>query len=335
VHVSDQARGYVQMRHRDTEQWINVLGSQANPVIFLPGWSYHRFDGGKLYFGREYRLVLLDNVRINELRFERITVADLIMAGKLRLTGDMAIVNEEGTVQITSSGIEMETEEEGGTQWTPGGLIFRRPDGTLSGYLRAIVPGIAEDGEYVPLNFSNEPVVVLSPARAIMYEPSVGGIQKLRLEAVNVSPEGFQVVAKLVRHDGQGNRIVFPRTQKYGWRPGSPNYCTDGGHTTQADARAWSEHRLRDVGDKKLVTTAPGPTGAYSGCRVMFRVHAWSGDYAATSPTACLRRIRPLGSSRWLRLRGGFTRSITARSPLLTSRLSFSHSQVKHVFQNL
>src|SRR5690606_33005885 len=122
----------------------------ANPVIFLPGWSYHRFDGGKLYFGREYRLVLLDNVRINELRFERITVADLIMAGKLRLTGDMVITNEEGTVQITSSGIEMEREEEGGTQWTPGGLVFRRPDGTRSGYLRAIVPGIAEDGDYVP-----------------------------------------------------------------------------------------------------------------------------------------------------------------------------------------
>src|SRR5690606_25827908 len=153
----------VQMRHRDTEQWINVLGSQANPVIFPLGWSYHRFDGGKLYFGREYRLVLLDNVRINELRFERITVADLIMAGKLRLTGDMPTGNAEGTVQRTSSGREMETEESGATQCAPGGLIFRRAAGTLSGSLRAIVPGIAEDGDYVPLNFSNEPVVVLSP----------------------------------------------------------------------------------------------------------------------------------------------------------------------------
>src|SRR5690606_22609993 len=100
-----QARGYVQMRHRDTGQWINVLGSQANPVIFLPGWSYHRFDGGKLYFGREYRLVLLDNVRINELRFERITVADLIMAGKLRLTGDMAIEGPDGGWTGTPGGI--------------------------------------------------------------------------------------------------------------------------------------------------------------------------------------------------------------------------------------
>lgn len=103
VHVSNQARGYVQMRYRDTGQWIDVLGSQANPVIFPPGWSYHRFDGGKLYFGREYRLVLIDNVRINELRFERITVADLIMAGKLRLTGDMAIESADGKSKITST----------------------------------------------------------------------------------------------------------------------------------------------------------------------------------------------------------------------------------------
>src|SRR5690606_19447123 len=166
VHVSDQARGYVQMRHRDTEQWINVLRSQANPVIFPLGWSYHRIDGGKLYFAREYRFVLLDNVRINELRFERITVADLLMAGKLRFTGEMEIGNEEGTVHINSSIIVNETEEEGVSQWTPVGLMFRRPDATLAGYPRAIVPEIAEDGDYVPLNFSNETVVVLSTARA-------------------------------------------------------------------------------------------------------------------------------------------------------------------------
>src|SRR5690606_8851918 len=300
VHVSDQARGYVQMRHRDTEQWINVLGSQANPVIFLPGWSYHRFDGGKLYFGREYRLVLLDNVRINELRFERITVADLIMAGKLRLTGDMAIVNEEGTVQITSSGIEMETEEEGGTQWTPGGLVFLRPDGTRSGYLRAIVPGIAEDGDYVPLNFSNEPVIVLSPARAIVHNPSVNALQKLRLEAVDVSPQGFRVVAKLVRHDGSGQRTVFPNTRKWRWRTGDGSYyCTDGGHVSEAYDRTWSEHRLRDVGDTKVFTTGPNATGVIVRIREMLHAHAHAGRYHAENRISYRLRIREVGSPTW------------------------------------
>src|SRR5690606_39545646 len=101
----DQAGGKVELRHRHTGQGISVLGSQANPVIFLPGWSYHRFDGGKLYFGREYRLVLLDNVRINELRFERVTVADLILAGNLRLTGDMAVEGPDGGWRGDSEGI--------------------------------------------------------------------------------------------------------------------------------------------------------------------------------------------------------------------------------------
>src|SRR5690606_17354505 len=85
LHLQAAAQGYVQMRQRDTGNWINVLGSPSSPVPFVAGWNRQRFSGNKLYFGREYRLVLLDNVRVNELRFERVTVADLILAGKLRL----------------------------------------------------------------------------------------------------------------------------------------------------------------------------------------------------------------------------------------------------------
>src|SRR5690606_13032852 len=134
---------------------------------------------------------------------------------------------------------------------------------------------------------------------------------------------------------GQVNRIVFPRTQKSGWRSGSPNYCTDGGHTTHAAARAWSKHRLRDVGDRKVFTTASGTTGVVVRIREMLHAHAWAGDYTATNRITYRLRIRPLGSSSWLRTLGPFTRSITSRSPLLTTRLTFSHSQVTHIFQNL
>src|SRR5690606_1061017 len=118
---------------------------------------------------------------------------------------------------------------------------FHRPDGTRSGYVRAIVPGIAKDGDYVQLNFTNDPVIILTPASAITYYAPAGGTQKLRLEALNASPDGFEVAAKLVRHDGQGNRTVFPRTNKYYYRAGEASaYCTDGGHTSEERARAWS-----------------------------------------------------------------------------------------------
>ena len=103
LHLGGASQGYVQMRQRDTGQWVNVLGSPASPLQFSQGWNRVPFAGGKLYFGREYRLVLLDNVRINELRFERVTVADLILAGKLRLTGDMAIESADGKSKITST----------------------------------------------------------------------------------------------------------------------------------------------------------------------------------------------------------------------------------------
>src|SRR5690606_36489974 len=83
LHLSGAAQGYVQMRQRDTGQWINILGSSTSPVSFVAGWNYQRFAGNRLYFGREYRLVLLQNVRINELRFERVTVADRIIAAQL------------------------------------------------------------------------------------------------------------------------------------------------------------------------------------------------------------------------------------------------------------
>src|SRR5690606_21103400 len=136
----------------------------------------------------------------------------------------------------------------------------------------------------------------------------------------NASPEGFQVVAKLVRHDAQGKRTVFPNTQKYRWGTwGSQHWCTNGGHEPSADsARSWSEHRLRDVGDKKLFTTASGTTGVVVRIREMLHAHAWAGDYTATNRITYRLRIRPLGSSSWLRTLGPFTRSITSRSPLLT-----------------
>src|SRR5690606_6096878 len=104
LHLSDAAQGYVQMRQRDTGQWVDVLGSPVAPVAFVPGWNRQRFSGNRLYFGREYRLVLLTNVRVNELRFERVTVADLILAGRIRLTGDMAMVAQDGQTEKVAVG---------------------------------------------------------------------------------------------------------------------------------------------------------------------------------------------------------------------------------------
>jgi len=204
VHVGDQARGYVQMRHRDTGQWINVLGSQANPVIFLPGWSYHRFDGGKLYFGREYRLVLLDNVRINEVRFERITVADLIMAGKLRLTGDMTIEGGDGTITFDAGGLR--AEKNGNTTFE----ISAEGDAFFGGTLAAgivtgdtVVPGTLSDLK--TYDFRSE-IATISPSFVDMPDMNI---------TYTVTKPGrlFVMVAAPVMGYASSTSYVFPQTR--------------------------------------------------------------------------------------------------------------------------
>lgn len=106
LHLAGAATGYIQMRDPDSQAWVDVYGNEANPESFHEGWNRPQFDGDKLYYGREYRLVLLDNVRINELRYERTVVADLVVAGKLRLTGDMAIEGPDGGMSFNRHRIE-------------------------------------------------------------------------------------------------------------------------------------------------------------------------------------------------------------------------------------
>src|SRR5690606_28840149 len=83
LHLSPNAQGYVQMRQRDTGQWNHILGSSTSRVSCVEGWRCQRSAGNRLYLGRAYRLVLLQNVRIDALRCERVTVADRIVAAQL------------------------------------------------------------------------------------------------------------------------------------------------------------------------------------------------------------------------------------------------------------
>src|SRR5690606_24318432 len=261
------------------------------------------------------------------------TTADRIVTGTFELTPDKKIATPDDQVRVGPDGIEMQIPEQGGTRWSPSGLVFTRADGTESGYVRAVVAGIAEDGDYVPLNFTNEPAIVLSPARAIVYDPSVNVLQKLRLEAVDVSPEGFRVIAKLVRHDGPGQRTIFPNTTKWRWYAADgAYYCTDSGHIDEPFARAWSEHRLRDVGDTKVFTTGPNATGVVVRVREMLHAHAYAGNITAENRITYRLRIRQVGSPTWLATLGPFTRSIKTTSALLSTRFEWRHAQVAHVF---
>src|SRR5690606_27230989 len=197
-------------------------------------------------------------------------------------------------------------------------------------------PGIAKDGDYVQLNFTNDPVIVLTPASAITHYAPEGGTQRLRLEALNASPDGFEVSAKLMRIDGPSNRIVFPRTNKYSYDPTwNMTYCTDGGHTYEEYARAWSPHRLRDVNETKIFTTGNLTTGVIIRIREMSHVHAYTGYTNVTNSITYRLRIREKGSGTWLQTLGPYTRSISASGSRHSADLNWRHALHTHAFANL
>jgi hypothetical protein len=101
VHLGSAATGYFQML--DEDAWVNILGSETEPVSLAAGWNVRRLP--RMHYGREYRMVLNDPVQVNELKFWRVTLADEILAQKMNLTGDLAISAGEGAVVMDAEGV--------------------------------------------------------------------------------------------------------------------------------------------------------------------------------------------------------------------------------------
>lgn len=211
LHLGAAAQGYVQMRQRDTGQLVDVLGSPASPVQFSQGWNRVPFTGGKLYFGREYRLVLLDNVRVNELRFERVTVADKILAGRLRLTGNMAIEGPDGGIILDHKNLSVldglseriTIGDVGGRMWRgkplPAGEIGfygdRHTGLYLEGYSSLISVGQAVDEDEISAPEGAK--IILTPASVLVTVPNVTSPVSHNLGYIRTSPTKVRIKSKL------------------------------------------------------------------------------------------------------------------------------------------
>src|SRR5690606_4059654 len=57
------------------------------------------------------------------------TTADRIVTGTFELTPDKKIATPDDQVRVGPDGIEMQIPEQGGTRWSPSGLVFTRADG--------------------------------------------------------------------------------------------------------------------------------------------------------------------------------------------------------------
>ena len=109
--------------------------------------------------------------------------------------------------------------------------------------------------EYVPLTI-NAPVVTLSPAKAIVHNPAVNAIQKLRLRPPRCPRTGSGVVAfSCVTTDERG-----PFRTRRSTVGRAPAVVHRWGHATSADLARARQNTVCDVGDRKLFTTS-GTTG--------------------------------------------------------------------------
>ncbi len=105
IHVDGPTTMYAQMRNVDTGEWVDVAGSAAAPKSLVAGWNIVQFDGRKLYYAREFRVVLGSAVAVNELKFWRIVLADEILAQVLTLTGSLKIIAGNGAIELDENGL--------------------------------------------------------------------------------------------------------------------------------------------------------------------------------------------------------------------------------------
>src|SRR5690606_34663694 len=106
-------------------------------------WTVRRFAQNKLYATREVRITFPGNdpVDLRELKFWTVTLADEILAQVLRLTGELEIINEDGSVKLDAFGLKVDMVDEhkialgkDGLTMTPQG--FQHPAMKLTGYMQ-------------------------------------------------------------------------------------------------------------------------------------------------------------------------------------------------------
>ncbi|KXS41190.1 MAG: putative phage tail protein [Candidatus Frackibacter sp. T328-2] len=111
---------YVQAWDKDTEAWIDVIGSSASPVACNANqWNIKRFDNDKMVATSKMRIVFDAALTLYELKFWTVTLSDEILAQVLTLTGNMKVQSENSSTYIDANGITVSgspAENEAGAQ---------------------------------------------------------------------------------------------------------------------------------------------------------------------------------------------------------------------------
>ena len=255
---------YVEARTKEGA-WAKVTGDHMSVAN---GYTVQRFANNKMVVSDALRITFpgAAPVDLRELKFWTVTLADEILAQKLRLTGDMAIESQDGRAivgPLVSGGFGFSAENAAGdrSELTEGRLAFYKAGSQAPFfYVRHIEYGTAEAGEQVNFDFPFEspPRVLVAVQRLTAYDASVGRTQVWSVFPENVTETGFVPRARLEVAGAEG-----AETAEYssGTRPGQPAFqifSGDPGYPT-----SMAPVGVESMSFRFRLTVSGGNTGAF------------------------------------------------------------------------
>jgi len=315
-----------------------VVGYTSNTLTLDRPWTEENVPSdiaGDYFILWYYEPVTSAQILIARVDGEGLVLIDgTTVVGRLVIREDLKIETEDGTFTFDVDGIQ-QIGPDGTTTWSPSGLSFTNPLGETLGYVRGVKYGIAEDGDYVPLPFVNMPHVLLQPYDIMTYDPAVPERQRIVVQALDVSPEGFRVYAKTVAEAGGGHHTEhFPKTTAY--HPGQVGYCRGDSDHRSAKRYEWSDQSIFSVNEARTYTTVNSDVTKITVLLTeMMHVSAFAGHYLARNKLTYQIRVRPVGSPTWTQTYGPITRQITTRGQLFTPYFTGTHREAVAVIDNL
>lgn len=258
------------------------------------------------------------------------------VVGRLIVRDDLIIQNEEGTFIFDSQGLH-QIGPDGFTSWSTDGMIFSNPLGETLGYVRGVKHGIANDGDYVELPFTNTPFVILQPYDMMTYDPTPPNNaerQRIVLQPYDVSPGGFFVYAKTLAESGTDEETAFTKDVSY--HPGFGGYCHGSSDHRSSVSKSWSAEAIYSVDAYRTYTTVRDDVSKITVFLTqMLHVHAFAGHYPAQNRIDYLVRARPVGTTEWTKTVGPISRYIFEVGNLFTPRFKGQHIETSIVLDNL
>lgn len=205
---------YVEARTKEGT-WTKVTGDHTSVAN---GYTVQRFAQNKMVVTDALRIVFPGSAAVNvrELKFWTITLADEILAQRLRLTGDMAIEGPDGGIRMDRQRISIRVNETDrivqglieGLPWGDGVL----PPGTLGtwgdraglylrGYARLLDAGFAFDEDEIDLSGLGplgDVEVLVAPKEMVTYSPERDTLSHMFVDAIRLPNGNYKVKAKVM-----------------------------------------------------------------------------------------------------------------------------------------